>query len=44
MATFAGEEPAVDHIGWGVAKDMKVGLKEDKDGNNVAPALNTESQ
>ena len=40
IATFDGEDPAVVHIGWGFVRDMKDGLKNDKEGNIEASERN----
>ena len=44
IATFAGEVPAVVHNGCGEVRDMKWGLKADKEDNAAASVLSVDSQ
>ena len=44
IATFDGDDPAVDHIGCGVVNDIKAGLKKARDGREAASERRTCSQ
>jgi hypothetical protein len=44
MATFGGELPAVDQIGWGLVRDMQLGLKYNSESSLDASNLRLSSQ
>ena len=44
IATLGGEEPALVKIGWVEIRDMKLGLKESKEGFGAASLLSKSSQ
>ena len=44
IAILAGDDPAVDHIGWGLASDINCGRKKVSEGRFAASVRRTDSQ